>query len=123
MQIFLRSNSGLSAYSIRENLTISQLEADISSLYNFNCTLPHSSSKNASEFYSQNSVINILLPVLGGGKDLTEEDRNLALAALNVKICRDCYSKNALNATVCRKKMCGHSKNLRMKKLGASKKA
>jgi ribosomal protein L40E len=123
MQIFLRSNTGLAALNLKEDSTILELQENISSLYNFNFTLPHCAEDKAAQFYSQNSVINVLIPVLGGGKDLTEEDRNLALSYLNVKICRDCYSKNALNAKVCRKKMCGHSKNLRMKKLGSSKKA
>lgn len=123
MQIFFRSNTGLSAHSINENMSIADLEAKISSIYNFNFNLPYSSSSTISSLYSENSIINILVPVLGGAKDLTEEDKNLALSYLNVKICRDCYAKNAVNAKVCRKTSCGHSKNLRMKKLGSAKKA
>lgn len=123
MQIFLRTISGLSAHNVAENTSVAELQAKISALCNFNFTLPHSSDSVISSLYSENAIINALVPVLGGGKDLTEEDKNLALSYLNVKICRDCYSKNALNAKVCRKKMCGHSKNLRMKKLGSSKKA
>jgi ribosomal protein L40E len=123
MQIFFRSNTGLSAHKISENMTIGDLEATVSSLYNTNFTLPHNSSCSVSTLYSENSIINVLVPVLGGGKDLTDEDKNLALSHLNVKICRDCYAKNAPNAKVCRKTSCGHSKNLRMKKLGSSKKA
>lgn len=123
MQIFLRSNTGLCAHSIAENASIADLEREISSRYNVSLSLSHASEARVADLYTANSVINVLVPVLGGGKDLTEEDKNLALSYLNVKICRDCYAKNAVNATVCRKKMCGHSKNLRMKKLGSSKKA
>ena len=34
----------------------------------------------------------------------------------NKKICRKCYARLPLRAKNCRKKKCGHSSNLRMKK-------
>lgn len=123
MQIFFRSNTGLSAHSISENMSVADLEAKITSIYNVKFNLPHSSSQLVSSLYPENSIVNILVPVLGGAKDLTDEDKNLALSSLKVSICRNCYAKNAFNAKTCRKARCGHSANLRPKKLGSAKKA
>ena len=123
MQIFFRTNTGLYAQNIAENMTVAELEANISSVYNIDFSLPYKSTLSASSLYSENSIINILVPVLGGGKDLTDEDKHLADKSLQVKICRNCYAKNAKDAVVCRKARCGHSKNLRMKKLLSSKKS
>lgn len=33
------------------------------------------------------------------------------------KICRKCYSRNSIKNIKCRKKKCGHYKNLRLKKI------
>lgn len=121
MQIFLRSSQGLKAIEVSEAETVSSLQSIISTLYSFDFTLLQNPELRISEVFSNNSIINLHIPVLGGGKDLTEEDKALANAHLLVTICRDCYRHNSKNATRCRGKKCGHSSNLRPKKLSAKK--
>lgn len=123
MQLFLRHSNGMRVESFNADITVEELQNAISSIFKFNFTLPFCSSELASQVFAENSVINVNVPVLGGGKDLTEEDKNLALSYITIKICRDCYSRNSIRATTCRKSSCGHSKNLRLKKMSTGKKA
>lgn len=50
------------------------------------------------------------------GGTLSEDDRALASKRLNIKICRKCYARLPIRAEHCRKRMCGYSNKLRMKK-------
>lgn len=119
MQVFVRFSEGLRAVTVDESVTIGALQSMISCIGNVPVTLPHDPSRLASSVFSNFSTINVCVPVLGGAKDLSEEDKLLAFNRIAVKICRDCYSRNARKATVCRKRSCGHSKNLRLKKMSA----
>ena len=61
------------------------------------------------------STLHLVLRLRGGGMEPT-------IAALakkyncEKKVCRDCYARLPPKATNCRKRKCGHSNNLRIKK-------
>lgn len=115
MQIFVRSSDKLRAFSVDENTTFGGLEQQVctSGLFKF----PYESSLLVSSVFHNNTIVTASVPVLGGAKDITQEDKALALDYIKIKICRDCYRRNAILAQVCRSKRCGHSANLRPKKL------
>lgn len=121
MQVFVRFSEGLRAIEVDESATIGTLQSMISCITNVPTTLLHEPSRLVSSVFFDLATINVNVPVLGGAKDLSEEDKLLALNRISVKICRGCYSRNAPKATVCRKKSCGHSKNLRLKKMSAKR--
>lgn len=54
--------------------------------------------------------------ILGGGGNMSENDKAMAMKRNIAKICRRCYARLAPRAEVCRKKMC-RGKDLRFKKL------
>jgi ubiquitin-large subunit ribosomal protein L40e len=63
----------------------------------------------------KDSNVYLFLKLLGGGLDATLK----ALAqsyVVSKKICRDCYARLPPKAHNCRKRSCGHSANLRIKK-------
>lgn len=118
MQIFVRLSEGLRAIEVDKSATVDVLQRMITCIGGVPFALPHEPSELVSSVFSDLSTINASISVLGGAKDLSEEDKALAYNRVAVKICRVCYSRNAIKATVCRKKSCGHSKNLRPKKMG-----
>lgn len=62
-------------------------------------------------------MLSVCPRVLGGGGNMSENDRALAMAARNhIKICRRCYARLAPAADKCRKPKC-HNKDTRLKKL------
>lgn len=115
MQIFIRSASGLKAVEFSASATTAEVESLISGVCGFDYAL------RSAHVPAENTILNIPVPVLGGFKDLTDEDKDLAFKHNLVSICRKCYSRNPLNAERCRKKSCGHSTNLRPKKLATKK--
>ena len=67
--------------------------------------------------------VELYVSCLGGGTDYGAAEKEIATAeVLNVKICRKCFAHNDAKATYCRKKSCGHSNNLRMRKQPKKKK-
>lgn len=118
MQLFLRTPSGLRSIQVDEHMGINELVENIrntSAVYSF--SLPYSADKSVSDVFSHMQTIPVPEPVLGGGMNLSDEDKILAMKAIKVMICRKCYSRNSLKATSCRKSHCGHSANLRPKKI------
>jgi large subunit ribosomal protein L40e len=64
---------------------------------------------------SDGTTIDLTMSLCGG----SIEPSMRALAnkyRCNKKVCRDCYSRLPLRATNCRKRRCGHSNKLRLKK-------
>ena len=121
MQIFLRHSNKLQALKISETTTFEDLTKIVekSASYSFNfCNNP---CDLVSSFYADSSIINIPVQVLGGGKDISEEDKKIALKHISIKICRDCNGRNAIRATRCRKRSCGNGANLRPKKMSSKK--
>lgn len=60
------------------------------------------------------SQLHIQTRVLGGS--LSEDDRALAIKRFTVQVCRKCNARLSIRADHCRKRMCGFSDKLRMKK-------
>lgn len=60
------------------------------------------------------STINIQRKLKAGS--LSEDDKALALKRLNVQVCRKCCARLSPRAEHCRKRMCGYSIKLRLKK-------
>lgn len=52
--------------------------------------------------------------LLGGS--LSENEKTLAMKRFTVQVCRKCNSRLSIRATHCRKRKCGFSNKLRMKK-------
>lgn len=121
MQIFIRSPSGLRTIEFDNTTTVGELQALISSACGVYYASSHPSYLCASTIFSENATLNVHVPVLGGFKDLTEEVKELARNHIMVKICRKCYARNSMNAERCRKRSCGHSTNLRPKKMSGKK--
>lgn len=79
-----------------------------------------------STFFGNNieegSTLDCLIPLLGGAA-ITNTNMEPAFIALcqkyvyNKKICRQCYATNPIKATTCRKRKCGRSGQLRLKKV------
>ncbi|CAO2813750.1 unnamed protein product [Amaranthus hypochondriacus] len=71
------------------------------------------------------STLHLTLSLRGGGYGtFSYSPTLLALAQKynqNKQICRKCYARLPLRATNCRKKKCGHSNQLRMKKMFQTK--
>ncbi|KAG0437333.1 Ubiquitin-60S ribosomal protein L40 [Dictyocoela muelleri] len=66
----------------------------------------------------KNIYENMNLVVVGkilGGK-LTEDDKALANKRIDIKVCRKCNARLSIRATHCRKRKCGFSNKLRLKK-------
>lgn len=121
MQIFLRHSNKLQAVTISESTTFEELNKIVERNISYPFCFMNNSSDKVSAFYNELSIINIPIQVLGGGKDISEEDKKLAFDHINILICRVCYSRNALKADRCRKRSCGNSGNLRPKKMAAKK--
>jgi len=121
MQLFIRSPTGLKAIQLDCSATVSDVESLASLRCGFQVALNHPSTALASDIFPSNLILSAHVPVLGGFKDLTDEAKELARVHNLVSICRKCYSRNSLNATRCRKRSCGHSTNLRPKKIATKK--
>ena len=118
MQIFVKSCEGVKALDLHSDATISDLENTIRTLCSMSSyTNAHLASKKVSEVYNELATIHVPGVLLGGKKDISIDERNLAMKSITVKICRKCYARNPINATVCGKKMCGHTDQLRPKKI------
>ncbi|KAI5149829.1 ubiquitin-large subunit ribosomal protein L40e [Enteropsectra breve] len=123
MQLFLRSIDGIKCVNIEESQTIAQLQNIIMAMYNIpKFSLPYSADSPVNTRFSNFATVDVAVPVLGGGQDMTEADKVLAMASVTVQICRKCYARNSIKATTCRKKMCGHTNQLRVKKIITKKK-
>ena len=70
----------------------------------------------------EGSTVNSFIPLLGGGV-ISNTNMEPAFVALcqkyvyNKKICRECYATNSIKANTCRKRKCGRSGKLRLKKV------
>lgn len=70
----------------------------------------------------EGSSIDSFIPLVGGA-GISNTNMEPAFIALcqkyvyNKKICRECYATNPIKATTCRKRKCGKSGNLRLKKV------
>ncbi|VFR03599.1 unnamed protein product [Cuscuta campestris] len=67
------------------------------------------------------STVHLVLRLRGGGRGMIRIEPNLKALALKFNqdkmICRKCYARLPPKATNCRKKKCGHSNELRPKKV------
>ena len=66
----------------------------------------------------KDSTLHLVLRLRGGGKDAYDPTLRALAEETNVKrrVCRKCYARLSRNATQCRHKSCGHSKDIRDKK-------
>ena len=66
------------------------------------------------------STLHLVLRLRGGGRGKIKIEPTLAQLAKKYRcdkqICRQCYATLSIKATNCRKRKCGHSSDLRMKK-------
>ncbi|KRH92886.1 Ubiquitin/60s ribosomal protein L40 fusion [Pseudoloma neurophilia] len=60
------------------------------------------------------SIVQIFTRLKGGA--LQENEKALAMKRFNTKVCRKCNARLSIRATHCRKRQCGFSNKLRMKK-------
>ncbi len=119
MQLFIRSTENkLYTMNIHNTMTIGTLESRILSEYKINrFSLPYPSDLLVSSVYPEMATINLIPQMVGGGKNMSEYGKSLAMKAIEKKVCRKCYATNSIRATKCRKAACGHSPNLRLKKM------
>ena len=70
------------------------------------------------------STLHLVLRLRGGGDKSNFDPAFIVLVEnyLKKQICRRCYSTTHAKATVCRKRKCGHCKELRPRKMAADKK-
>lgn len=123
MQLFVRTPESLNALSIADNETVGHLQNTIRRMFNIpKFILGHNLASAVSSVFSDMSVVTATPMLMGGGKNMTEDGKALAMAAIQCQICRNCYARNPVKATTCRKARCGHSSNLRPKKLATKKK-
>jgi len=123
MQLLIQSVQGWKTVETTTSMTIADLCQKLGKLLNMSSVnLPYPSTEAVSSVYHENCTIRIPGLLLGGGKNMTESDKILAVAAITCKICRKCYSRNPIKATRCRKSGCGHSSNLRPKEIMTKKK-
>ncbi|XP_056695869.1 uncharacterized protein [Spinacia oleracea] len=98
------------------NMELVEDENEIESEERGGCSLSHYGIEKG-------STIHLTSRLVGGGiyqYSLLVSPRLAVLAyqsRLNKKVCRKCYARLSPNATNCRKKKCGHSNQLRPKKV------
>ncbi|KAI4292026.1 ubiquitin-large subunit ribosomal protein L40e [Pancytospora philotis] len=123
MQLFVKLPQTISTIKVEEGMSIAALQAAIRSLSSISSfSLPHDGALSVSAVYPDMATIRAFPLLVGGGKNMTEAGKALAVEALNCKICRNCYARNPMKATHCRKARCGHCSNLRPKKIVLKKK-
>merc|ERR1712235_7789 len=120
MQIFVKSSNKLSAVTLKEGMTIGELNQIINKDFGLMLSPLYASSANAICTFRPLQTVNVM-PMLCGGGNITEGDKLMSLESLTCKICRKCYERNAVKAKTCRKKMCGRTNQLRMKKTAKKK--
>lgn len=118
MQLFIRTPSSLRTCAVTAGATISELQETIRSMTGVSAlTLPFGPATLVSSVYQDMQTVSPVIPVLGGGKNMTEADQALAKAAIVCQICRKCYARNPIRAERCRNVKCGHCAALRPKKV------
>lgn len=118
MQLLVKSYDGTKVLDVPSEMSISELENTIRTIYSIQSfSLYHEACKKVASVYCEMASIQVPGTLLGGRKDISIEERNLAMNSITVKICRKCYARNPINATTCRKKQCGHTDQLRPKKI------
>lgn len=123
MQIFVKSPTETRSVSVSEDMTISLLQDTIRAMRGLAAfSLPHAQELAVSAVYGDMATVHVRPMLLGGGKNMNEADKVLAVDAIKCLICRNCYARNPLGATSCRKARCGHCSNLRPKKIITKKK-
>ncbi len=116
MQLLIKSIGSNKVITVNNDMKVSELQELIKTMFvNYSIMLHYSSESTVSQCFAEMNPIYIT-PALRGGSNLTEETKLICQKALECKICRKCYARNALKAVRCRKPGCGHSANLRMKK-------
>lgn len=123
MQLFLKFPQNTSAIAVGENMTIGALETRIRSMSGLRgFALPHPQGSMVSAVYGDMATVSVRPMLVGGGKNMSEAGKILAVEAITCMICRNCYARNPMKATHCRKARCGHCSNLRPKKIAIKKK-
>lgn len=123
MQLFLKFPQTISAIGVEDGMTVRALQAAIRSLSGLQAfTLPHAQDLAVSAVYQDMATVNVHPMLVGGGKNMSEAGKILAVGAITCLICRNCYARNPMKATSCRKARCGHCSNLRPKKIALKKK-
>ena len=123
MRIFLRTCDSFQYVEVDANAQMSALQESIRTACGLpEFTLPYAPTACVNAHYRDLQTIRAMPMLLGGGKNMTEEGKALAMARLACTICRNCYARNPVGATTCRKARCGHSANMRPKKIALKKK-
>lgn len=103
-------------------MTVAALQTAIGAMSGVSSfVLPYAPETIVSSVYSSMATISALPAMVGGGKNMTEAGKALAVKDITCLICRNCYAKNPLGAEHCRKKRCRRS-NLRPKKIATKRK-
>ena len=115
MQIIIKTPTKLIIRNFENSMKIAQLREEIRN--NMGLCISHmfNSVDNIKNVFRNGQIVYATPELLGGG-NMTEGNKLISLNSLKTKICRKCYAHNALKATRCRKRACGHSNKLRMKK-------
>ena len=116
MQIFIKTHNKTLVREIDNNSLIADINADLMNRFNVKLSSIYNEKQLATNVLSEMQTY-MAVPMLCGGGNMTETNKALALAQLKMKICRKCYARNAIKATRCRKVMCGHHGDLRVKKM------
>lgn len=70
----------------------------------------------------QQAILQVEIPLCGGGGQMPPAVAEIARKYRCVKkVCRKCYARLHPRATNCRKRKCGHTSSLRLKKMPKGK--
>lgn len=118
MQIFVRFQDSVRTFAIDMETRISDLPISSAGYRVLGCVIFDESLPLASQGVRDMCTISAV-PLLRGGagdKQMNENDRALALKRKDAMVCRMCYARLPPGSSNCRKRKCGHSSNLRIKK-------
>merc|ERR1712126_276037 len=102
MQIFVKTHRETVARTVAADLSIKQLRDELMERHGLYISSIYGGSERVCEAFMDGQTILAVLAMLGGG-NMTEGNKLISLNALEMKICRKCYARNAIKATRCRK--------------------
>lgn len=116
MQIFIKTHNRVLSKKLAEEMTVSDLFTNIQNTLGLRMAQMNNMSALCSDVFCNGQTV-VATPVMVGGGNMTEGNKLISLNALKMKICRKCYARNPLKADRCRKAACGHTNQLRLKKV------